>query len=176
MLFVLHVQPHTVHFLKQHWYLPFPFRLIRIHLFYRMFFFLTYFFSKTLYHVPHTCGTYALTARTAYCFRSYTIWCLRYRHYNLFRKIFGNHTYLIHLHCLIQQIYICLFSIRCDCSVYSPTVFNSTVNCLYVGFSFSLIPVRFSFSLFCKLVIICFQNHLCNFTTKFTYMFKHFFL
>lgn len=54
MVFTLHMQPYAVHFIKQHWQYPCSLRPIRLHLFYRIRFFLVYVFPQTLYHVPHT--------------------------------------------------------------------------------------------------------------------------
>lgn len=111
VVFILHVEPDTIHFFKKHRYFPFPFRPVCIHLLYRMVFLFTDSLTQTLYYIPHTACADALAAGTAYDISGCSVGSFCYRHGKLLCQISRYQSDFIHLHCLVQQINICRFTI-----------------------------------------------------------------
>ena len=162
MVLILHVQPHTIHFLKQYGNLFFPLCLACIHLLYCVFFLFADSFTQPLYYIPDTTRTDTLSAGTVYYLCCNTVWRFGYCHGKLLCQIRGNQPDLIHLHCLIQQIHIGFLSVFQLCLIYPPAICNFTVNCFYRGGACSFIPIVLFIPSVCQFLIIGFQHDSCN--------------
>ena len=159
---ILHPQPYAIHLLKKNPDCFFPFCLVCLHLLYCVFLLFADPFPQLLDQVPDTSMADCLPTSITYHICADTIRGFRYCQGNLLCKVRRDQPDLLHLHRLIQKVYIGSPAVLLFCPVNSPGVCGFPIYRFDRGFPFPFFPVRFCISFFRQLIIIVFQNDLSD--------------